>query len=92
MGGLTRKGIRPRFKPLSPISPHFIIMECEICKEKINVDFRALKLCDKHFDEKCENCGHKRAQHVHNDGTCIFEHSLNHKTRRGEFCSCDNFL
>ena len=67
-------------------------MECEVCKRKINVCETALKLCDNCFDEKCKNCGHKRAYHVNNDGSCIFEFSLNHKTKRGQFCSCNNFL
>lgn len=67
-------------------------MECEICEVWIDVDERALKLCEKCFDEKCGTCGHKRAMHVDNDGTCIFEFSLNHKTKRGEFCPCHNFL
>jgi len=66
---------------------------CEVCGVEIDVDERALKLCDNCFDEKCENCGHKRASHVDNDGSCIFEFSLSHKdkTKRGEFCPCKKF-
>jgi len=64
---------------------------CEICGKKIDVPETALKLCDHCFNEKCKNCGHKRAMHVDNIGSCIFEHSLSHKTKRGEFCPCERF-
>ena len=64
---------------------------CEVCAVEIDVDERALKLCDDCFNEKCGNCGHKRASHVDNDGSCIFEFSLNHKTKRGEYCPCNKF-
>ena len=43
---------------------------CEICGKEIDVCKTALKLCDDCFEEKCE-CGHKRAMHVDNDGSCI---------------------
>ena len=64
-----------------------IKMKCENCKKKINVYPTALKLCDNCFNEKCI-CGHKRANHVDSNGPCIHEYSLNHKTKRGQFCSC----
>ena len=63
---------------------------CEICKKKIDVPETALKLCDNCFDEKCE-CGHKRAIHVDNNGSCVHEYSLRHKTKRGQFCPCKKF-
>ena len=63
---------------------------CENCGRKINVPETALKLCEDCFDEKCE-CGHKRAMHVDNAGSCIHEYSLRHKTKRGEFCPCKKF-
>lgn len=65
-------------------------MKCEICSKEINVCKTALKLCDNCFDEKCE-CGHKRASHVNNLGSCIHEYSLMHKTKRGQFCECLKF-
>ena len=66
---------------------------CEICNEEINVSETALKLCDTCFEEKCKNkdCGHRRAIHVGNVGNCVHEYNLNHKTKRGEFCSCKKF-
>ncbi len=66
-------------------------MKCEICSKKINVCKTALKLCDDCFNEKCENCGHKRAIHVDNTGSCVHTYSLNHKTKRGENCPCKKF-
>ncbi len=63
---------------------------CEICNEEINVSETALKLCDKCFDEKCI-CGHKRAIHADNTKSCVFTYSLSHKTKRGEYCSCEKF-
>lgn len=64
--------------------------KCEMCGKHINIPRTALKLCDNCFNEKCE-CGHKRAMHIDSTGNCIFEHSLQHKTKRGEFCSCKEF-
>ena len=64
---------------------------CEICRVGIDVDKRALKLCNNCFNEKCGDCGHKRAYHVDNNGSCIFEYSLSHKTKRGEYCHCKKF-
>ena len=66
--------------------------KCEVCGIEIEVDEGALKLCNKCFDEKCENCGHKRASYIDNNGTYIFEFILNHKTKRGQFCSCSKFI
>lgn len=63
---------------------------CENCGKKINVPETALKLCDKCFNEKCE-CGHKRAIHVDNVGSCVHTYSLSHKTKRGESCPCKKF-
>ncbi len=64
---------------------------CENCGKKINVPETALKLCDDCFNEKCE-CGHIRAKHVDNNGSCIYEFHLQHKTKRGEFCPCKKFI
>lgn len=63
---------------------------CEKCGVNIDVPETALKLCEECFSQLCK-CGHKRAMHVDNDGCCIYEFSLNHKTKRGEFCDCVNF-
>lgn len=63
---------------------------CEICGKGIDVCETALKLCDDCFNEKCE-CGHIRAKHVDNIGSCIHDYSLNHKTKRGESCLCEKF-
>ena len=64
--------------------------KCEICGKGIKVPKTALKLCDDCFNKKCK-CGHKRAIHADNYGTCIYEYSLHHKTKRGEFCPCEEF-
>lgn len=64
--------------------------KCENCGKKIDVPETALKLCDDCFNEKCE-CGHKRATHGDNNGSCIHTYSLNHKTKRGKFCPCKKF-
>ena len=64
--------------------------KCENCGKEIDVCKTALKLCDECFDEKCE-CGHKRAIHVDNIGSCVYTYSLNHKTKRGMNCSCKKF-
>ncbi len=64
--------------------------KCMNCGEEIIIDKRALELCSKCFNERCV-CGHKRAMHVDNDGSCIHEYNLNHKTKRGEFCGCKEF-
>ena len=63
---------------------------CEICKKKIDVPETALELCNNCFNEKCE-CGHKRAIHLDNNGSCVYEYSLMHKTKRGQFCPCKKF-
>ena len=65
--------------------------KCENCGKEINVSETALKLCDGCFDEKCE-CGHIRAKHIDNNGSCIHEFSIQHKTKRGEFCPCKKFI
>jgi len=64
---------------------------CEVCGVEIDVDKRALELCDDCSKKKCKNCGHSRWHHVDNDGSCIFEFSLSHKTKRGQFCPCEKF-
>ena len=64
---------------------------CAKCGKKINVPETALKLCHECFNEKCE-CGHKRAIHVDNTGSCVHTYNLNHKTKRGETCSCEKFI
>lgn len=63
---------------------------CEICGVEIDVSETALKLCDNCFQEKCV-CGHKRAIHVDNDGSCVHDYSLKHKTKRGQSCDCKEF-
>ncbi len=65
-------------------------MKCKNCGQKINVPETALELCDICFNEKCK-CGHKRAIHVDNNGSCVHEYSLKHKTKRGQFCVCVKF-
>jgi len=66
-----------------------MVDNCENCGKEIDVPETALKLCDNCFNEECE-CRHIRAKHVDN-GSCIHEFSLNHKTKRGEFCKCKKF-
>ena len=63
---------------------------CKICRKDIDVSETALKLCDDCFNEECE-CSHKRAIHVDNTGSCVYEYSLAHKTKRGQFCKCKKF-
>lgn len=67
-----------------------IKVKCNICKKKIIVRDTALHLYNKCFDEICE-CGHRRHHHVHDTGSCIYEYSLVHKTKRGQFCPCKKF-
>ena len=65
-------------------------MECEICCDGIDVCETALKLCDDCFKEMCI-CKHPRSEHVDSKKGCIHEYNLNHKTKRGEFCLCEQF-
>lgn len=65
-----------------------INVNCEVCNKKIIVRDTALHLCNSCFNKKCK-CGHNLATHA--DGICIHTFSLKHKTKRGEFCPCNEF-
>jgi hypothetical protein len=67
-------------------------INCNICSTLIIIDKRALHLCLNCLYEKCNNCGHIRGMHVGSVGSCIHEFALWHKTKRGEFCSCECFI
>ena len=68
-----------------------IKVNCGVCNKKIIVRDTALHLCNNCFDEKCE-CGHIRATHIDNTGSCVHTYSLRHKTKRGEYCPCPKFI
>jgi hypothetical protein len=61
---------------------------CEICKAEITIDKRAVKLCEKCFNEEC-TCGHIRGKHVDNFGSCIHQKDWRNNN---EFCKCIQFV
>jgi hypothetical protein len=61
---------------------------CEVCGIEIEICETALPLCDNCFNEKCE-CGHIRAKHVDNTGSCIHQYDWRHHY---EHCKCEKFV